>query len=74
MQVFVGNKLVVEDARDKKLRQNPNVPEATLDVDLQGTGYLKGKENKVTVVTSNYLKEIGKGNIQSRGTEIVWLT
>ena len=77
VQVFVGNefgnKLAVEDARDAKLKQNPNVPEATLTVDLQGTGYLKGKPNKITVVTSNYLKEIGKGNIQSRGTEIVWL-
>ena len=77
VQVFVGNefgtKLAVEDARDARLKQNPNVPEATLTVDLQGTGYLTGKPNRVTVVTSNYLKEIGKGNIQSRGTEIVWL-
>ena len=76
VQVFVGNelgnKLVVEDARDAKLRQNPNLTEATLEVDLKGTNYLKGKENKITVVTSNYLKEIGKGNIQSRGAEIVW--
>ncbi len=77
VQVFVGNelgnKLVVEDARDAKLRQNPNVAEAALEVDLRGTNYLKGRTNKITVVTSNYLKEIGKGNIQSRGSEIVWL-
>ena len=76
VQVFVGNrfgnKLAVEDARDAKLRANPNVAEATLTVDLQGTGYLKGEENEITVVTSNYLKEIGKGNIQSRGSKLVW--
>jgi WD40 repeat protein/uncharacterized caspase-like protein len=76
VQVFVGNelgnKLVVEDARDVKLKQNPNVAEAMLEVDLRGTNYLKGQANKITVVTSNYLKEIGKGNIQSRGAEIVW--
>jgi len=77
VQVFVGNelgnKLAVEDARDARLKANPNVPEAVLTVDLQGSNYLKGRENKITVVTSNYLKEIGKGNIQSRGTDIVWL-
>lgn len=76
VQIFVGNelgeKLAVEDARDDKLKQNPDAPEATLTVDLQSSNYLKGRENKITVVTSNYLKQIGKGNIQSRGTKIVW--
>lgn len=77
VQIFVGNelgeKLAVEDARDERLKQNPDAPEATLIVDLKGSNYLAGRENKITVVTSNYLKEIGKGNIQSRGTKIVWL-
>lgn len=76
VQVFIGNelgeKLAVEDARDERLKQNPDAPEATLTVDLKGSNYLAGRENKITVVTSNYLKEIGKGNIQSRGTKTVW--
>lgn len=77
VQIFVGNelgeKLAVEDARDEQLKRNPDAPEAILIVDLKGSNYLKGRENKITVVTSNYLKEIGKGNIQSRGTKIIWL-
>lgn len=73
VSVFVGEKLAVEDARDERLKQNPNQPQATLAVDLKGSNYLPGRENKITVVTSNYLKEIGKGNIQSRGTQTVWL-
>ncbi len=76
VQVFLANelgeKLAVEDARDERLKQNPDAPEATLTVDLKGANYLAGRENKITVVTSNYLKEIGKGNIQSRGTKTVW--
>lgn len=77
VQVFVGSelgeKIAIEDARDERLRQNPDASEATLTVDLSASNYLKGRENKIRVVTSNYLREIGKGNIQSRGTETVWL-
>jgi hypothetical protein len=35
--------------------------------DLSGASFIKGDENEIKVFTSNYLKEIGKGNIQSRG-------
>ena len=75
-RVLVNGKLAVADARDAKLKADPNVPAGeivTLTADLKGASYLKGKENKIEVITSNYLKEIGKGNIQSRGSEIVYL-
>jgi len=45
----------------------------SLVVDLKDASFVKGQENQIKVVTSNYLKEIGKGNIQSRGSEIVYL-
>ena len=75
-RVLVNGKLAVDDARDAKLRANPNVADGeivTLNVDLRGASYLKGGENKITVVTSNYLKAIGKGNIQSRGSELLFV-
>ena len=74
--VTEAEKLVVADARDEKLKQNPNVPAGeivNLSVDLPKESFVAGSENQIKVVTSNYLKEIGKGNIQSRGTEIVYL-
>jgi len=76
VQVFVNGKRVVEDARDEKLKANPNVPldaVVTLTVSLRGAGFLSGRDNTITVVTSNYLKEFGKGNIQSRGAEMVYV-
>jgi WD40 repeat protein/uncharacterized caspase-like protein len=69
-------KLVVADARDERLKQNPFVPPGeivSLSVELPPNSFVAGGENQIKVVTSNYLKEIGKGNIQSRGTEIVHL-
>lgn len=66
----------MEDARDKKLKQNPNVPIDTivsLTVDVSPSAFVKGVENQIKIITSNYLKEIGKGNIQSRGVELVHL-
>lgn len=74
--VLVNDKLAINDARDERLRQNPGVLTGeivSLSVDLSGSHFIKGKENKITVITSNYLQEIKKGNIQSRGTEIVHL-
>jgi WD40 repeat protein/uncharacterized caspase-like protein len=75
-RVLVNDKLIVADARDARLRANPNLPAGatvTLTVDLRGASVLKGQQNRVTVITSNYLKEIGKGNIQSRGAELVYV-
>ncbi len=75
-EVFVNGKRVIEDARDEKLRQNPNIAAdqiVSLTVDLSASNFVKGKENQIKVITSNYLKEIGKGNIQSRGSEVVYL-
>ncbi len=74
-EVFVNDKIVVADARDGRLKQNPNVAPneiVNLSVELPASSFVKGKENQIKIVTSNYLKEIGKGNIQSRGTEIVY--
>lgn len=75
-EIFVNNKRVIEDVRDERLKQTPNVPLdqiVSLTVDLPASGFVAGKENKIKVITSNYLKEIGKGNIQSRGKETVYL-
>ncbi len=68
-EVFVNGKRVVEDARDEKLKQNPDVAAdqiVSLTVDLSASNFVKGKENLIKVVTSNYLKEIGKGNIPNK--------
>lgn len=75
-EVFVNGKRVVEDARDERLRKNPLVAfEAVvgLTVDLPKESFVKGKSNEIKVITSNYLKEIGKGNIQSRGSAVFYV-
>lgn len=75
-RILVNGKLAVEDARDAKLKAEPNIPEnefVILNADLSGASFLKGRENKIKIITSNYLKEIGKGNIRSRGTEIFYV-
>ena len=75
-RVLVNDKLVVSDARDARLKANPNIPigsTVTLNADLRGASVLKGKKNKITVIASNYLKEIGRGNIQSRGADIYYV-
>ncbi|MDS1330866.1 hypothetical protein RJP69_26380, partial [Escherichia coli] len=72
-EIYINDKIAVADARDAKLRQNPHVArEATvaLTVDLPASSFVKGAENQIRIVTSNFLKEIGKGNIQSRSTAI----
>lgn len=75
-RVLVNGKLAVADARDESLKKNPLVKDdaiVTLTADLKGASYLKGNSNKIEVITSNYLKEIGKGNIQSRGVETFYV-
>jgi WD40 repeat protein/uncharacterized caspase-like protein len=83
VRVLVNDKLAFEDARDEALRANPYVLNATLTVDLSHSAFFRGqlcddrgencRANKVTVVTSNTLRELGgRGNINSRGAEIFW--
>ncbi len=75
-EVFVNDKRVVEDARDEKLKKNPNIAldgVVDLTVDLPVSAFVKGAKNEIKVITSNFLKEIGKGNIQSRGTAVFYL-
>jgi WD40 repeat protein/uncharacterized caspase-like protein len=81
IQVFVNGKRIVADAREAKLRENPDVAEAVLTVDLKDSAYFRGKmcdeegnckANTVTVIAGNYLADIGRSNINSRGADIVW--
>lgn len=74
-RVLVNDKLVVRDARNAALKANPHIAVGStvmLTVDLRGASVLKGKENKITVITSNHLAELGRGNIQSRGADIFY--
>jgi uncharacterized caspase-like protein len=75
-RILVNGKLAIADARNSELKENPNIgpdKSVTLTVDLAGASVRKGKQNRITVITSNYLKEIKKGNIQSRGVEIAYV-
>lgn len=68
VQVFVNGKEFLADARDTKLKQNSNIGEATVSVDLsRATGAVTGKENDVRVVAWNV-----ENYITSRGAEVVW--
>lgn len=76
IEVFVNGIRIVADTRDENLKRNPIVALnqiISLTVDLPATSFLKGVENQIKIITSNYIKEKGKGNIQSRGTEIVYI-
>ncbi|HEX5706735.1 MAG TPA: caspase family protein, partial [Pyrinomonadaceae bacterium] len=81
VRVLVNDKLAVADARDATLRADPYVPEATLSVELKDSAYFRGqlceaggacRDNKVTVVTSNHVRELGKGNLTSRDVVSGW--
>jgi hypothetical protein len=68
VQVFVNGKEFLADARDNNLKQNPNVPQATLNIDLsKATGSVTGKDNDVRIVAWNVESYISSG-----GTELVW--
>lgn len=87
IRVFVNDKLAVADARDEKLKANPDTTEefVNLIVDLKDSAFVRGKicedknrpetcrDNKVTVYTSNYLTAYQTSNITSRGKEIIWV-
>lgn len=87
VQVFVNDKLAIADARDEKLKNSPNASQefAALLVDLKDSAFVNGQicekqlgsekichENEISVVTSNYIAEINRGNINSRGIKIEW--
>ncbi len=68
VQVFVNGKEFLADARDDKLKRNPNVAKATLTIDLsKATGAVAGKDNDIRVVAWNV-----ENYISSRGTQVVW--
>src|SRR5262249_7967994 len=64
---FVNGKEFLSDARHNKLKQNPNVPAATVNIDLsKATSIVSGKDNDVRIVAWNV-----ENYISSRGTELV---
>ena len=68
VQVFVNGKEFLADARDDKLKRNPNVAQAMLAIDLsRATGAITGNDNDVRVVAWNV-----ENYISSRGVETVW--
>ncbi len=68
IQIFVNDKEFLADARDEMLKENPHVPQATLNIDLaKATSTVTGKDNEVRVVAWNV-----ENYISSRGTELVW--
>src|SRR6185295_984917 len=69
VQIFVNGKEFLADARDRQLRQNPNVKQAQLKIDLsKAASKLIGKENLVRVIAWNV-----ENYISSRGEETVWV-
>ena len=84
IRVFVNDKLAVSDARDAKLKANPNTAQdmVELSVDLKNGAFSNQKicetkdgkqecrDNKITVYTSNYLAAYKTSNITSRGTSV----
>ena len=85
VRVLVNDNLAIADARSEQIKANPFRSEpVTITIDLAGSKYFRGqlcdekygkrecRNNKITVITSNYLPEIKKGNIQSRGIETDW--
>ena len=76
VQVFVNGREFIEDARDAKLKANPQAAEYVLSFDLKNASFIAGQKPDVKVVAWNYdakAKEQYKGYISSRGTEIVYL-
>jgi len=76
VQVFVNGREVIEDARDEKLKADPNLKEYVLTFDLKDAATIPGEEPDVRVVAWNYdekAKERYKGYISSRGARVVYL-
>ena len=69
VQIFLNGKEFLADARDERLRKNPNVPQANLIVDLsKANGTISGKDNAVRVVAWNV-----ENYISSRGADLIWV-
>jgi hypothetical protein len=69
VQVSVNGKEFLADARDDKLKQNPNTKQATLNIDLsKAPSAIAGGENQIRVVAWNV-----ENYISSRGDEEVWV-
>lgn len=73
VQVFVNGKEVVADARDDKLRRNPQTPRASLTVDLRQSSFMPGQANSIRVYAWNYDEQTRREYISSRGAEVVWV-
>lgn len=76
VQVFVNGREFIPDARDKKLKANPNLPEYVLSFDLKNAPVVAGQKPEVKVVAWNYdpqATEQYKGYISSRGTDVIYL-
>jgi hypothetical protein len=70
VQVFINGKEFLADARDDQLKQNPNVKQATLTVDLSNaSSVVSGRENRIRIVAWNV-----ENYISSRGGEEAWVT
>jgi len=69
VQLFVNGKEFLADARDRQLKQNPNVKQSTLNIDLsKASSKVTGRENQIRVVAWNL-----ENYISSRGDEAIWL-
>jgi len=68
VQIFVNDKEFLADARDDRLKANPNVGQASLIIDITKAPTAKaGEENKLRVIAWNV-----ENYISSRGEEIAW--
>jgi WD40 repeat protein len=68
VQIFINGKEFLADARGFKLRHNPNVKEAMLNIDLaKASSRVTGRENQIRVVAWNV-----ENYISSRGDDGVW--
>lgn len=72
---MVNGKMATADARDERLKANPNVPKdeiVTVGFDLKGSASLVEpiEQNDIEIITGNYESSIKKGNINSN-TEAV---
>ncbi len=76
VQVFVNGREFIEDARDEKLKANPNVQEYVLSFDLKNAPVITGEMPDVKVVAWNFdknAKEKYQGYISSRGVEVFYI-
>ena len=82
MRVMVNGSMSTSDARDERLKANPNVPNGetvTVSYDLTGSAGLIEPiaANRVEVVTNNYELTIKRGNVSSnaetvsRGVDVI---